>query len=60
MKIFKDELFCETCGSNLALGADTKLEEPAPGKEYIKRTLYLYCPNQNCPVQFKRVGLPEA
>lgn len=60
MKGFKDEVFCSKCGANLALGIETRLEEPAAGKEYIARVLFLYCPNQNCPLQNKRQELPEA
>ena len=59
MTTFKGEVFCSECGANLALGAENKLMEPAAGKEYIKRLLYLYCPNQNCPLQFKRQELPK-
>ena len=63
METHKGELFCVTCGANLALGTETEVigeEQGVPaGKEYIKRTLYLYCPNQNCPQQYKRVNLPQ-
>lgn len=59
METFKGEVFCPECGANMALGIDKDVVEVSPGKEFIKRTLYLYCPNQNCPSQFKRVALPQ-
>lgn len=60
MRIYKDELFCDQCGGNLALGTDSEIVTNDQGKEYIKRELYLYCSVQNCPQQFKRKALPQA
>ena len=60
MHTFKGEVFCSECSANMALGYDNQLIEPAAGKEYIKRVVYLYCPNQNCPLQNKRQELPKA
>lgn len=60
MTTFKGEIFCSECGANLSLGIEPKLMEPAAGKEYIKRELYLFCSNQNCPLQNKRQPLPTA
>lgn len=59
MKTWKDEVFCPVCGANMALGTDKEVAE-SEGKEFIKRTLYIYCPNGGCPEQFKRKELPEA
>jgi hypothetical protein len=60
MKAYRDEVFCSECSANLALGIDSEIAETVTGKQYIKRTLYLFCPNQNCPAQSKRRELPEA
>ena len=57
---YKGEVFCSECGSTMALGIDKEIVEPAAGKEYIKRVLFLYCPSQNCPLQSKRQELPKA
>ena len=59
MKTFKDEVFCPECGANMALGIEKSSTDLADG-QYVKRILYLYCPNQGCPFQFKRKDLPEA
>jgi hypothetical protein len=58
-KTWKDEVFCPKCGANMALGIDKDIVEPVVGQEYVMRTLFLYCPNQNCPLQNKRQELPE-
>lgn len=60
MKAFKGEVFCPECGGNLALGYEKEIVEMESGKDYLKRTLFLTCGNQNCPLQNKRQPLPEA
>lgn len=60
MTTYRDEIFCSVCSANMALHMDKEVVEPASGMDYVKRTLYLICPNQNCPLQNKRQELPKA
>ena len=60
MTTYRGDYFCTACGSTLALHYDEEDRLNDSGRPYRARVLFLVCPTQYCPQQYKKLPLPEA
>lgn len=60
MESYKGDCFCPSCGSALAHHTDEEESvNPTTGRVFMKKVHFLTCGLENCPLQFKRIPLPQ-